>query len=72
MRCDCFVFMSMTRRYVSPPSRSDTTRWFAKNDSPSIFSPGLCAMKGFQFFSDGSAIGAVTTRKFLAALFVVI
>ena len=28
-------------------------------------------MNGFQFASDGSAIGAVTTRKFFAPLLVV-
>ena len=42
-----------------------------KNDRPSIFTAGLWSMNGFQFFSDGSAIGAVTTRKFFAALLVV-
>ncbi len=45
--------------------------WFAKNETPSILIAGLWSMNGFQFFSDGSFIGAVTTRKFFAFLFVV-
>ena len=34
-------------------------------------SPALWAMNGFQFFSEGSAIGALTTLKFFAPLLLV-